>query len=114
FTVTLGVPVEPVAGPPGLPNDYVASDGNRYEIYDPQRRWFSEVVATTQSGNPSSGAPMIELLSRSRFSAAGGGVSNPPFTAPPATAALTTTIRRDPNGPVLEKSLNSLCSAGGG
>src|SRR5262249_29972190 len=55
FTVPLGVPVEPVAGPA---NDFVASDGNPREIYDPQRRWFSEVVATTQPGNPSSGAPM--------------------------------------------------------
>src|SRR5580765_89618 len=114
FTVTLGVPVEPVAGPPGLPNDYIASDGSPYEIYDLKRRWFSEVVATTQSGNPAAGAPMIELLSRSRFSAAGGGVTNPPFTSPPATATSTTSIKRDPAGTALERSLDALCSSGAG
>ena len=114
FTVTLGVPVEPVAGPPGIPNDYVASDGNSYEIYDVQRRWFSEVIATTQAGDPASGAPMIELLSRCRFSAAGGGVSDPPFSAPPVTTVSATSIKRDPNGSALEKSLAALCSASGG
>src|SRR5262249_36249460 len=107
-----GVPVEPVAGPPGAPNDFVASDGNPYEIYDLQRRWFSEVIATTQAGNPSSGAPMIELLSRCRFSAAGGGVANPPFVSPPATAVFNTSIKRNPNGTALEKSLDAICTSG--
>ena len=85
-----------------------------YEIYDVQRRWFSEVIATTQAGNPASGAPMIELLSHSRFSAAGNTVSNPPFSAPPVTTVSTTSIKRNPAGSALEKSLDALCSAGVG
>ena len=47
FMVYVGRPVEPVAGspvPPNIGNDFTSSDGLKYEIFDPQRRWFSEVV----------------------------------------------------------------------
>jgi hypothetical protein len=47
FMVYVGKPVEPVAGPPIPPgdgNDFFGSDNVAHEIYDPQRRWFSEVV----------------------------------------------------------------------
>lgn len=43
FMVYAGRPVEPVAG---LANDFTASDGNSYDIYDLRRRWFSEVIHT--------------------------------------------------------------------
>ena len=47
FMVYVGAPVEPVPGspvPPNTGNDFTASDGLKYEIFDVQRRWFSEVV----------------------------------------------------------------------
>jgi hypothetical protein len=42
FQVYVGRPVEPVAG---ANNDYVGSDGASHEIFDPLRRWLSEVIA---------------------------------------------------------------------
>ena len=53
FMVYVGVPVEPVAG---ADNDFRCSDGTAgtngngmLEIFDVQRRWFSEVVAINQA-----------------------------------------------------------------
>ena len=42
FQVYVGRPLEPVAGPN---NDFVGSDGQGHEIFDPLRRWLSEVIA---------------------------------------------------------------------
>jgi hypothetical protein len=45
FMVYVGKPVEP-DGNSTNSNDFVASDGLSYDVYDAQRRWFSEVVRT--------------------------------------------------------------------
>ena len=45
FMVYVGNPVEP-DGNSTNSNDFVASDGLSYDVYDAQRRWFSEVVRT--------------------------------------------------------------------
>ncbi len=70
FMVYIGAPVEPVAGPAPLFADFIASDGVGYDIYDVQRRWFSEVVKINTPGttfkqilsahgvNGSTGVPM--------------------------------------------------------
>lgn len=63
FSVYVGIPVEPVAGD-DPPNDFVASDGLSYEIFDLQRRWFSEVI------DVNSGAPYRQL-----FGAAGNNAA---------------------------------------
>ena len=50
FMVYVGASVEPVGGapiPPNPGNDFTASDGLKYEIFDVQRRWFTEVVDKT-------------------------------------------------------------------
>ena len=59
FMVYVGAPVEPVAGA-----DFVSSDGVGREIFDVQRRWFSEVIKTTNlAGAPGSNATWDQLLS---------------------------------------------------
>ena len=64
FMVYVGAPVEVVAGPAPLFPDFFASDGNGYDIFDQQRRWFSEVLKTTNSGGaPGSASTWKQLLS---------------------------------------------------
>jgi hypothetical protein len=63
FQVYVGVPVDPVPGN-DPPNDFIASDGLTYEIFDVQRRWFSEVI------DVNSGAPYLWL-----FGAAGNNAA---------------------------------------
>lgn len=43
FMVYVGGPIEP-DGDPNNANDFTASDGLTYDVFDAQRRWFSEVV----------------------------------------------------------------------
>ncbi len=50
--VYIGAPVEPVPNAPPLfaANDFLATDGAMYDIYDRQRRWFSEVLKINAPG----------------------------------------------------------------
>ncbi len=107
FTVYIGVPVEPVAGLPGIPNDYIGSDGAAHEIYDPLRRWYSEVIKTN--------GPLIRVLGGAGFSddPANGPLpaGNPP-PVPPETVTLNKTFF---NGVAVNGvTLADIISAGGG
>ena len=64
FMVYVGAPVEVVPGAPPLFADFIGSDGVGYEIFDQQRRWFSEILKTTNSGGaPGSASTWKQLLS---------------------------------------------------
>src|SRR6185295_1906868 len=71
FTVYVGVPVEVVPGNAPLFPDYTASDGSARDIFDQQRRWFSEVVRTN--------GPLVRVFATSGLS------GNPPAGSPPTT-----------------------------
>jgi hypothetical protein len=76
FTLYVGSPVEPVAG---LDNDFTASDGLQYDIFDPQRRWFSEIIDIF------SGAPYYAL-----FGVAGDNAGQVEVEFDASTLATTT------------------------
>jgi len=105
FTVFLGVPIEPVANPfpASTPNDFVGSDGTARDIYDPQRRWFSEVIRTD--------GPMIELLARTGWSQAGshtlGSIPPPAGYPAPGTATFSANVAS-------AGALAAIIAAGGG
>src|SRR5262249_49762221 len=83
FMVYVGAPVEPVGGapvPPNPGNDFTASDGLKYEIFDPQRPWITEVVDKNNYRQLASKhginavAPLAFSLSPAQVSTLVGGV----------------------------------------
>jgi hypothetical protein len=65
FNVYIGKPVEPA---PGFNDDFMGSDGLMHDIFDPMRRWFSEVLDISV---PGPGGTFKEVMSLTGVTPAG-------------------------------------------